>query len=584
MSVIPTAFNQGLGYIPVTLENCSNNSEGTVTYTDAPDYELQHDVSGTPTTITRLNVDNFTTESVTLTTGVINNHFQNSYLRLLGQYTTNLDFNIALWFNGHVRYQASEFGGGHRFYIKDTTNNTVIEQIFQIAPGEIVASRPIRMEGNNQIQFPTGKVWNPSNNAYLGIRGDNTVIPYNIACNIDGSMSYIAVDTPGHQFFVHDTASGANVQKLALTGSSVQVYDTLVLNDSAQIQTDNDLTFNELNSGVQGTKGVISWTNFGQVLGYRSPSTLEPYLRIVNKLAQQAGEPYNIQLEENAVRINTDNNSDAGEITFEVEQQTVAAIVNAGLVVQSNKEIYYKGQTLDQRFTAQSFALPIGYTTVFSTRPSDQDNGYPGWRMFNASVFGGNPNGRVFGFDNEVEWPLKASSNAEPTISEYGANVTNTSGVKSAINFQINTNTSTTYSRYFGLSNNAYAGWWNIRVSLAYQNTSSSTNNVPMIRLRTGLLPVNSGPAATTELPQTSRGMGVCIHGITDLIAEGPVYLGSTATKVYISTLFEKGTMSTPPAWNDQALESEHWGNSINISCTFLGNTGINNETVTVLP
>ena len=103
MSVIPTAFNQGLGYIPVTLENCSNNSEGTVTYTDAPDYELQHDVSGTPTTITRLNVDNFTTESVALTTGVINNHFQNSYLRLLGPYTTNLDFNIALWFNGHVR-------------------------------------------------------------------------------------------------------------------------------------------------------------------------------------------------------------------------------------------------------------------------------------------------------------------------------------------------------------------------------------------------------------------------------------------------------------------------------------------------
>jgi len=582
MSVIPTAFNQGLGYIPVTLENCSNNSEGTVTYTDAPDYELQHDVSGTPTTITRLNVDNFTTESVTLTTGVINNHFQNSYLRLLGQYTTNLDFNIALWFNGHVRYQSSEFGGGHRFYIKDTTANTVTEQIFQIAPGEIVASRPIRMEGNNQVQFPTGRIYTPSNNAYLGIRGDNTVIPYNIACNIDGSMSYIAVDTPGHQFFVHDTATGANVQKLALTGNSVQVYDTLVLNDSAQIQTDNDVTFNELNSGVQGTKGVISWTNFGQVLGYRAPSTLEPYLRIVNRLAQQAGEPYNIQLEENAVRINTDNNSDAGEITFQVERQNVAAIINAGLVVQSNKEIYYKGQTLDQRFTPQNFALPVGYTAVLSTRGTS--NGFPGWVMNNVVFPGGGPSGRLFGLDNEVEWPVSGSLNAETTISEYGANITNlVLNTKSAINFQVIGNNST-YARYFSLTNDIYAGWWNIRVSLVYQDTSSSNNFVPMIRLRSGGQPIGQEIGATTELPQTSRGFGLGIHDICELVAEGPVYMPNTGTKYYISTLFERASTTTPPDWGDDALESEYWGNSINIQCTFLGNTGINNETVTVLP
>ena len=460
-----------------------------------------------------LKVPNVSTESVTFDTGRIFNQSANVYLGFRGQYTTNFDFHLAFWDNGHVRYQTSEFGGGHRFYVKDTTLNTPPEQIFQIDKGNVRAYKPLRVEDQAVFVNPAGN--------------DATMLMDTSANN----FGLFSNSNDGYVFRI------ANVWKLRIYSNTVQVYDNLQVNGSATI--DGDITKNT---------ATLSSVNRNQNVLFHDNDANDKRIK-----------------ENNAFYFNP-----ANEHLFVTD-------------FTANNEIYYKGQTLDQRFSQSGGTLPFGYTTVFSTRGTSTAS--PGWRM-NDVVYPvqPNPSGRLFGLNNEVEWPLTASSNAAPTISQYGADITDpTLNTTSAINFQVTT--SNTHARYFSIVNNNYAGWWNIRVSLVFQNNVSN-NIVPYIRLRTGGTPSGQAPGATTERPATSKGLeNIKDTGgsLSNLVAEGPVYLDTTFKKVYISTLYERGSSSIPPGWGDHATASQFYGDSINISCTFLGDNN-NNETVNVLP
>jgi len=453
------------------------------------------------------------TTKVTLDTGTIFNHPQNVYMALRGQYTTNLDFSIGLWNDGHIRYQASEFGGGHRFYIKDTTANTVTEQIFNIAPSAVVSYKSLRLEEGARFAGP---------NNFAEMIMDTSANNYGLFSN----------SNDGYVFRI------AGVWKLRIYSNTVQVYENLQVDGSATI--DGNITKNT---------ATLSSVNRNQNVLFHDNDANDKRIK-----------------ENNAFYFNP-----ANEHLFVTD-------------FTANNEIYYKGQTLDQRFSQSGGTLPFGYTVVFSTRGTSSAS--PGWRM-NDVVYPiqPNPSGRIFGLRNEVEWPVTASSNAAPTISQYGADITDpTLNTTSAINFQVTT--SNTHARYFSIANNNYVGWWNIRVSMVFQNNTSN-NVVPEIRLRYGGTPSGQAPGGTIELPATSIGLeNIKDTGgsLSNLVAEGPVYLNSTSKKIYISTRYERGSSTVPPSWtSDWANPGQYYGDSINISCTFLGNNN-NNETVNVLP
>lgn len=392
---------------------------------------------------------------------------------------------------------------------------------------------------NNQLFFnPNNLTLRTSN-----FRAADTAEVLNLVFTGTNNNAQMNIDTSANNYGLFSNSNDgyvfriAGVWKLRIFSNTVQVYDNLQVNGSATI--DGDITKNT---------ATLSAVNRNQNVLFHDNDVGDKRIK-----------------ENNAFYFNP-----ANEHLFVTD-------------FTANNEIYYKGQTLDQRFSQSGGTLPFGYTTVFSTRGTSTAS--PGWRM-NDVVYPvqPNPSGRLFGLNNEVEWPLTASSNAAPTISQYGANITDpTLNTKSAINFQVTT--SNTHARYFSIVNNNYAGWWNIRVSIVFQNNVSN-NIVPYIRLRTGGTPSGQAPGATTELPATSKGLeNIKDTGgsLSNLVAEGPVYLDTTFRKVYISTLYERGSSSIPPSWGDHATSSQFYGDSINISCTFLGNNN-NNETVNVLP
>jgi len=88
---------------------------------------------------------NTNVEQITLDTGSIFNHSGNAYLGLIGQYTTDIGYNIAFWSDGHVRFVAVG-SSGFRFYSRDPEANTTT-QIFRVAPGMSSLSTNFTIDG-----------------------------------------------------------------------------------------------------------------------------------------------------------------------------------------------------------------------------------------------------------------------------------------------------------------------------------------------------------------------------------------------------------------------------------------------------
>ena len=84
-------------------------------------------------------------EQITLDTGSIFNHSGNVYMGLMGQYTTDIAYNIAFWSDGHVRFVAVG-SSGFRFYSRDPVAGTTT-QIFRVAPGMASLSTNFTIDG-----------------------------------------------------------------------------------------------------------------------------------------------------------------------------------------------------------------------------------------------------------------------------------------------------------------------------------------------------------------------------------------------------------------------------------------------------
>jgi hypothetical protein len=251
------------------------------------------------------------------------------------------------------------------------------------------------------------------------------------------------------------------------------------------------------------------------------------------------------------------------------------------ITMDTTGEMYYKGQTLDARFGGSGSVLPLNYTSVYSSR---YDSSAAAWTVHNITGFtgddtdySGSSTGRVFGHNNQIEWPTSSIYNGgQPKITEYGARVT-TYEYYGAINYFAGV------GFYSGdqirIQHNDYAGWWMIHISLLYQ-INSGYRHMPYIRL----MKQPSTGAAYAEQPQVSQGVEYLRHQVgelSNLTIHGPIYFANTTTAFRIYTLFNEEGASSPPAWDNET--TNYLGLGLNISLTFMGNSSSNNETVTEL-
>jgi hypothetical protein len=88
--------------------------------------------------------------SISLLTGSIFNHATNVYMGFRGQYTTGVDYNIAIWDDGHVRYKARG-PTGHRFDVIDPATSTT-DQVLQLNFTTVDVYKNLNIRGDAQIQ------------------------------------------------------------------------------------------------------------------------------------------------------------------------------------------------------------------------------------------------------------------------------------------------------------------------------------------------------------------------------------------------------------------------------------------------
>ena len=551
-------------------------------------------------------------DTVILNTGSLFNHQTNQYMGIIGQYIINLDFSIGLWSDGHIRYQTSEYGGGHRFYIRNTATNTT-SQKFQI-DDTIICDAELFANNNMTLQAPTFsdntncRVTFLNSNSNTGQVVTNNQLffnPNNLtlrttnfrAADLAEVLNLRVTGTTNNAEFAVDTANNYGLYATCNDGfvfrmgphwrlriyeqpgsgtGTVQVYDNLQVNGSATI--DGDITKNTATlSSVGRNLNVLFHDNDANDkrikesnIFYFNPAderlTVTNFTAVNVKITPTVptgGTGFPILMHNGSTNDVKKSDStckyDANQQVFHVKNITM----------DTTGEMYYKGETLDARFLGISPTLVKGYTTVYSC-----DN----WSCYITNSGSGNP---YFGLDNYINRDTDNTNSTNPRVSQYGQNISNTLGnvlIRSAINFQSN-------GTYWGITNNDYAGWWYVDVALVYQNILTNNNDrvVPYIRL------TKSSSGNFIEQPQVSKGMQYLrfTQGeISTLRCQGPVYLANYFEVLRIYTLLEIGNIPSgggtgEPTWPDSTEGFR--GLDITISMRFLGVSESDNETVNAL-
>lgn len=605
----------------VLFKNSNNNVVGDASFYYTPNTEMLRVENVTISNdITSTNGDfsgYVQADTVILNTGSLFNHQTNQYMGIIGQYIINLDFNIGLWSDGHIRYQTSEYGGGHRFYIRNTATNTT-SQKFQI-DDTIICDAELFANNGATIQAPTfsddincrvtfldsnsntGKVvsnnqlfFNPDN---LTLRTPNfrvtdTAEILNLTLTGTNNAT-LNIDTSTNNYGLLMNSSNGYIFRMAGVGSlriysnTVQVYDNLQVDGSVTI--DGSITKNTATlSSVGRNLNVLFHDNDANDKRFKENNTFhfnpaDERLTVTNLTCST-----NIKISCTVptggsgfpILMHNGSTSDVkkSDNTFKYDAITNVLHVK-NITMDTTGEMYYKGQTLDARFGGSGSTLPINYTTVYSSRYNSSG---PAWTMHNVTgqagddtAYSGSSTGRQFGYNNQIEWSTSNSTNGgEPKISSYGASIF---GVAGAINFFNGAEVGA--GDQIKIYSGGYEGWWMVHISLLYQNNSAN-RDMPYIRL---MKQVN-GTGSYIEQPQVSQGCEYIRHTlgeISNLSIHGPIYFASTNDAFRIYTLFNEESTSSPPTWNNQT--TNFLGLGLNMSLTFMGNSSSNNENVTSL-
>ena len=212
--------------------------------------------------------------------------------------TSNFDFSIAFWNDGHTRYQTTDDSGGHRFYTRNTTTNTPTQR-FQIDHDQIVCSTEFFANNGATIQAATyedntncrvtflntngntGQVvtnnqlfFNPDNETLrtTNLRATDLAEVLNLRVTGTTNNADFAVDTSANTYGLYATCNDGFVFRMGPnwrlriyeapgTGTgTVEVYDDLIVDGSATI--DGDITLNTaLASSVNRNQNVLFHDN-----------------------------------------------------------------------------------------------------------------------------------------------------------------------------------------------------------------------------------------------------------------------------------------------------------------------------------
>jgi hypothetical protein len=129
---------------------------------------------------------------------------------------------------------------------------------------------------------------------------------------------------------------------------------------------------------------------------------------------------------------------------------------------------------------------------------------------------------------------------------------------------------------YLALTNNAYAGNWKFRVSIVYENTTSSERHLPRVQFAS----TNAASTPThTVLKQFNEGIQYArMQGgrVSTVTVEGVVNVTNTSNKFCILLSMDINNSQTFLDWTD------NWnGLGVNIQCEYTGHTGAYTTTLT---
>lgn len=471
-----------------------------------------------------------TNDAITLTTGVIEDGQNNAYLRLRGQ-TSAVGYNIGLWHDGHVRFRATS--GGYRFYFYST--GPVFTQVMHIQPGQIVMEKQLIMSGSP----------NPNFTIRTDISENNFGTYYH---NEKGHILAMGsnANNPTWRFRVYEDGAGNGV---------AQIYGRLVVNDVPVATTQaehplmvihNDGNTNNVRSTDTAASSAITCDPTTGALTVQSLTSgnvkLTPSVPTGGTgfpILMHNGSSNDVKKSDNTCKY------DAVQQVFHVKNITM----------DTTGEMYYKGQTLDARFGGGT-TLTNGYTQIFS------DSTYV-TNEYNLAT-----NHYIFGSDDtpmtRLIWYNSTSGSSAPQYMQFGQNITG-----GAWDFD-------TDDGYLALTNNAYAGNWKFRVSIVYENTTTSERHLPRVQFAS----TNAASTPThTVLKQFNEGIQYArMQGgrVSTVTVEGLVNVTNTSNKFCILLSMDINNSQTFLDWTD------NWnGLGVNIQCEYTGHTGAYTTTLT---
>ena len=475
-----------------------------------------------------------TNDAITFTTGVIEDGQDNAYLRLRGA-TSAVGYNIGLWHDGHVRFRATS--GGYRFYFysTDSEGDPVFTQVMHIQPDQIVMDKQLLMSGSPNPNF-TIRTDTSSNNFgtyYHNEKGHILAMGSN-------------ANNPTWRFRVYEDGASNGV---------AQIYGRLVVNDVPVATTQaehplmvihNDGNTNNVRSTDTAASSAITCDPTTGALTVQSLTAGNVKL---TPLVPTGGTGFPILMHNGS---SNDVKKSDNTCKYDAVQQVLHV---KNITMDTTGEMYYKGQTLDARFGGGT-TLTNGYTQIFS------DSTYV-TNEYNLAT-----NHYIFGSDDtpmtRLIWYNSTSGSSAPQYMQFGQNITG-----GAWDFD-------TDDGYLALTNNAYAGNWKFRVSIVYENTTSSERHLPRVQFAS----TNAASTPThTVLKQFNEGIQYArMQGgrVSTVTVEGLVNVTNTSNKFCILLSMDINNSQTFLDWTD------NWnGLGVNIQCEYTGHTGAYTTTLT---
>lgn len=232
-------------------------------------------------------------------------------------------------------------------------------------------------------------------------------------------------------------------------------------------------------------------------------------------------------------------------------------VMNSNLTV-SGSTVYTNVAATEFRNTISD--LPIGYTTIYSCSQYDTITG-------------------DFGMDNIIVLNNQASQGGNPTVHQFGANVTLTYGivfVRSAIDF------GQSVSRYYWTlngwqsgspTNQKYAGCWEVTAFAIFQNLSSSRITPKMSIKKWNGTVYEDQPQITSSVGYTKSGNG----SIISLVCKGVVKM-SSISRLQLWTRADVNSIPVNTTYPDTVSNGAWAGHDLVISMKYLGfQTSISN-------